>query len=153
MARMHSRDKGKSGSKKPLQFKRPLWLRYDEKEIVLLIVKLAKSGMSASMIGHTLRDSYGVPDVQKIIGKSITEVLAEKKLLPKIPEDFQFLLNKAAKLMKHLELNKKDETAKRGMLLTESKIRRLMKYYKKVGKLPADWKYNRRDLKIIAANL
>lgn len=152
MARMHSRDKGKAGSKKPLEFRKPVWLRYDKKEIVMLIVKLAKSGLSPSQIGLTLRDSYGVPDVKKIIGKSIRDILEEKKLGTELPEDLNALLHKAAQLSKHLEENKQDKTARRGMLLTESKIRRLMKYYSKKGRLPKGWRYRRSDLKLIAAS-
>jgi len=110
MARMHSRDRGKAGSKKPLKVKRPVWLRYDDKEIVMLVEKLAKTGMSPSQIGLKLRDSYGIPDVKKIVGKSITEILEEKKLAPELPEDLNALLVKAAKLSKHIEENKLDKT-------------------------------------------
>ncbi|MDI3473945.1 MAG: small subunit ribosomal protein [Candidatus Woesearchaeota archaeon] len=152
MARMHSRARGKAGSKKPLEFKRPVWLRYDEKEIVMLVEKLAKTGMTPSQIGLTLRDSYGIPDVKKIVGKSITDILEEKKLAPELPEDLNALLVKAAKLNKHMEENKLDMTAVRGMLLTESKIRRLVKYYSKKNKLPEGWHYRRSDLKLIAAS-
>ena len=141
MARMHSRKKGKSGSKKP--FKRtPLsWIRYKPKEIELLVVKLAKEGKRASEIGLTLRDTYGIPDVKKIVGKKITKILAEKKLSAKIPEDLMALIKKDIAVRKHLEHNTKDETAKRGLTLTESKIKRLVKYYKEAGKLPEEWKY------------
>lgn len=152
MARMHSRARGKAGSKKPLNFKRPVWLRYDEKEIIMLVEKLAKTGMSPSQIGLKLRDSYGIPDVKKIVGKSITEILEEKKLAPELPEDLNALLVKAAKLSRHIEENKLDKTALRGMLLTESKIRRLVKYYSKKKKLPEGWRYRRSDLKLIAAS-
>ena len=45
----------------------------------------------------------------------------------------------------HLEKNNKDQTAKRGLILTSSKIRRLIKYYQRTGRLAPDWKldYNR----------
>ena len=42
MARMHSRKRGKAGSKKPMKKVLPLWVRYKAKELELLIVKLAK---------------------------------------------------------------------------------------------------------------
>ena len=42
MARMHSRDKGKSKSTRPSSRDKPSWLRYTSKEVELLIVKLAK---------------------------------------------------------------------------------------------------------------
>ena len=51
MARMHSRKKGQSGSKKPLKKEKPTWIRYKPAEIELLIVKLAKEGKTSSEIG------------------------------------------------------------------------------------------------------
>ena len=42
MARMHSRKKGKHGSKKPAKKSTPSWTRYKPKEIEMLIAKLAK---------------------------------------------------------------------------------------------------------------
>jgi len=141
MARMHSRRKGKSGSKKPHQ-KSPLWVRYKPKEVELLIVKLAKEGKIASEIGLILRDTYGIPDVKKVTGKKITKILEEKKLAGKIPDDLMALIKKDIAVRKHIEGNSKDETAKRGLTLAESKIKRLVKYYKTTGKLPEEWKYD-----------
>ncbi|MBW2977429.1 30S ribosomal protein S15 [Candidatus Woesearchaeota archaeon] len=141
MARMHSRKKGKSSSKKPHK-KSLSWIRYKPKEIELLIVKLAKEGKTASQIGLTLRDTYGIPDTKKIVSKSISKILAEKKLSGKIPEDLMALIKKDIAVRKHLERNSKDETARRGLTLTESKIKRLAKYYKQTGKLPEEWKYD-----------
>jgi small subunit ribosomal protein S15 len=141
MARMYSRRKGKSGSKKP--YKKPsTWVRYKPKEIELLIVKLAKEEKTSSQIGLTLRDTYGIPDVRKIVGKKITKILEEKKLLGQLPEDLMALIKRDVSVRKHIERNFKDETAKRGLILTESKIKRLAKYYKRTGKLPEAWKYD-----------
>ncbi len=142
MARMHSRRKGKAGSTKPAKKNAPIWLRYKPKEIELLIVKLSKEGKSPSHIGLILRDTYGIPDVTLILKKSITDILAEKKLLPEIPEDLRALIRKVVDIRKHLESNHKDETAKRGLILSESKIKRLVKYYKRTRKLSSDWKYD-----------
>ncbi len=142
MARMYSRVKGKSGSKKPLNMTKPVWVRYGEKEIEMLIAKLAKEGKSSSEIGTVLRDSYGIPSVKQITGKKIQQILAEKKLLKEIPEDLRDLIKRALMIRKHMEHNKHDMTAKRGLQLTESKVNRLVKYYKQKGKLPAEWKYN-----------
>ncbi len=142
MARMYSRRKGKAGSHKPSKQTIPSWVRYKEKEIDLLITKLAKEGNSSSKIGLILRDTYGIPNVKLITKKPITKILKEKKLLSNIPEDLLALIKKSVALNKHLETNKKDETAKRGLILTESKIRRLIKHYKKTGKLSSEWKYD-----------
>jgi small subunit ribosomal protein S15 len=142
MARMHSRKRGKAKSKKPLQTKAPTWVRYKGKEIELLVVRLAKDGKSPSQIGITLRDTYGIPSVKLLTKKDITEILKEKKLLPNLPEDLQSLIRRAVAIHKHLESNSKDQSAKRGLLLTTSKINRLVKYYKRTGKLSSEWKYD-----------
>ncbi len=141
MARKYSRDKGKSGSTKPLKKALPTWIRYKAKEVELLVTKLAKEGKGASMIGLALRDSYGIPDVKKVTGKSITAILKEKEAAGAIPEDIAFLIKRVVQLKKHLELNHKDMTAKRGLQLTESKVKALEKYYKRTGALPKTFKY------------
>jgi small subunit ribosomal protein S15 len=81
-----------------------------------------------------------VPDIEKITGKKIGEILDEKKLTPRIPEDLQNLVKQAIKLKKHMELHRKDMTAKRGLQLIQAKINRLAKYYKRNHKLQGDWK-------------
>ncbi|MAF35537.1 30S ribosomal protein S15 [archaeon] len=148
MARMHARRKGKSGSKKPIDTKN-VWLRYGAKEIELLIQKLAKRGTTASVIGMKLRDTYGIPDVKKITKKSISEILTKHKLAPPLPQDLIDLIKKDITLSSHRETNKKDMTAKRGTTLTESKINRLVKYYKSTGKLKPDWQYRRDQARLL----
>lgn len=149
MARMYSRKKGKSGSKKPVKKTKPVWLRYGSKETEQLVIKLAKAGKTASEIGIILRDSYGVPSVRAITKKKITQILQENKLTPKLPYDVLALIKKEIDLMKHAETNKKDMTAVRGLTITDSKIRRLVKYYKRTGKLPADWSYDKKNAKLL----
>jgi len=149
MARMHSRKKGKSGSKRPIKVSIPTWIRYKEKEIELLIVKLSKEGHSPSEIGLILRDTYGIPDEKRLTGKKITRILNERNLSTKIPEDLTALIKKAVKIGKHIEQNEKDETAHIGLQLTESKIKRLTKYYKRTGRLPEEWKYDPDKVRLI----
>jgi len=141
MARMYSGKKGKSGSKRPVNKKNPSWVRYNAQEAEMLIIKLAKEGKSASQIGLILRDTYGIPYIKGLIGKTLTKFLQEKSLLSKLPEDVLALIKKSIKLRKHIESNFKDESSIRGLHLTESKIKRLVKYYKRIGKLAEDWKY------------
>ena len=148
MARMHSRAKGKAGSLKPEVKSKPTWLRYNEKEIEMLILKLSKEGLKPSQIGLHLRDSYGIPDVRFITGKTITQLLKEKGVVGKVPEDMQALLKRTIALRKHMESNRHDHTAKRGLQLTESKIRRLVKHYKKTKVLPADWAYDPENVRL-----
>ena len=141
MARMHSRKRGKAGSKRPIRKSTPSWVRYNPKEAEMLITKLAKEGKTSSQIGLILRDTYGIPNVKELMKKKITKILEEKKLLSKLPEDILALIKKSAKLRKHMEANHHDKFAIRGLTLTESKIKRLIKYYKRIGKLTEDWKY------------
>jgi len=149
MARMYSRKKGKSKSKKPLVKTKSIWVTYSPKEVESLVLKIAKLGNTTSQIGLILRDSYGIPEVRDITKKKITQILEENKLKPEIPEDLRALIKKDIHLMKHLEENKKDMTAKRGLQLTESKINRLVKYYKRTDKLPQDWKFDKDKAKLI----
>lgn len=150
MARMYSRKKGKSSSKKPLSKSTPSWMTHKAKEVEMLVLKVAKEGKPASMIGLVLRDSYGIPDVKAVSGKSITKILEEKKLAPKIPEDLMSLIKRAIAIRKHIEENKQDMTALRGLQLTESKVKRLVKYYKRIKKIPVDWKYDVKSVKLYA---
>ncbi len=142
MAKMHSRKRGKSGSVRPASKKVPSWASRSQKEVELLIVKLAKEGKTAAQIGLTLRDEYGVPSSKLLLGKNITKTLREHKLLPSLPYDMLALIKRAIVLRKHMESNRQDMAAYRGLQLTESKIKRLMKYYKENGKIPQDWKYD-----------
>ena len=142
MARMHSRKRGKSGSKKPLKKTVPVWLTYKANEVELLIAKLAKEGKSSSEIGTILRDTYGVPDIMTLCKKTVSDILKEKNIAPELPDDLMALIRKSVSIRKHMEANRKDQTAKRGLMLTESLIKRLTKYYKRTGKVVSGWKFD-----------
>ena len=148
MARMHSGAKGKSKSVKPVKKTNLSWLTYKSKEVEMLVSKLAKEGKTASQIGLYMRDNYGIPSVKRVTEKSITKILVEKKLSKDIPEDLMALIRRTVILRKHLEKNHKDEPAKLGLILTESKIKRLVKYYKASKKLPMEWKYDPERIKL-----
>jgi len=141
MARMHSRKKGKSASAHPPAHVNPDWVTLDKKEAEKLIIDLFKAGNSMSRIGLILRDQYGVPSVKALLGKSVKELLDEHKLLPAFPEDLMNLIRKAVSLHNHMKTNRMDNHNKRIMQLTESKIRRLVHYYKEKKMLPEDWHY------------
>lgn len=145
MARMHSRKKGKSSSKRPPKMALPDWCNKSVDEIEDVIVRLSKEGKSMSMIGMVLRDSYGVPLTKLVTGKTVSQILKERELFPKIPEDMIALIKRAVNLRKHLEESPKDFHSKRGLILMESKIRRLAKYYRRVGILEPKWKYDYRN--------
>ncbi len=147
MARMHSRKRGKSGSKKPAK-KVPSWAPFQEKEVEKLIVKYGKAGKTTSEIGIILRDSYGIHNVKALTGKSITSLLQENKLVKALPEDILSLIRRMIAIKQHREKNKQDMTALRGLQLTEAKIRRLVKYYQRSGRLALDWKFDPDRLKM-----
>ncbi len=149
MARMHSRAKGKSGSTKPSKVEKPLWVRYSDKEVEQLIVKLGKNDKSASEIGLILRDTYGIPSVKILTGKKIQKILDEHKLTKDIPEDLMNLIRISVKLRNHMGNNKHDMTARRGLEIADSKIKRLSDYYIKKGKLPKDWKFDPEKVKLL----
>ena len=149
MARMHSRKKGKSGSKKPLASNKLIYERYKDKEVSVLIENLAKKGSTSSEIGIVLRDTYGIPDVKLIAKKSIASIMKEKKLYPKLPEDMRALIKRSITIIGHIEKNKHDQPSIRGLNLTESKIRRLAKYYKRKGMLAPEWRYSKANAKLL----
>ena len=149
MARIHARRRGKAGSKKPSRKTPPKWVRYKKDEIEKLVMKFAKEGNSTSMIGLILRDQFGVPSTKEITGKTISQIMKENDIYPKLPEDLFNLLEQAVNLRNHLEKNKKDYTSKRGLELLESKIRRLTKYYVREKVLPEDWRYSPEKAKLL----
>ena len=148
MARRYSGKKGKSGSKKPSNSDFS-WVKYSTAEIEQLVVKLAKTDKPSAEIGLILRDSYGIPDVKKITKKSINQILKEHKLNPELPEDLFSLMKRQMELQKHLTKNKQDQVAKRGLILTKSKIKRLADYYKQRKKLPQNWVFSEERTKLI----
>ena len=148
MARMHARRRGVSASKRPMRKDKPEWVSLGPKELEKIIVDLAKDGNSSAKIGLVLRDQYGIPSVRPITNKSILTILEDNDLKPDIPEDIANLMKKAVALNEHLKLNKKDLHNKRSLHLTEAKIIRLQKYYKKKGVLPKTWKYSLKTAKL-----
>ena len=110
--------------------------KLDKKEINEMIVKLGNEGMSMTKIGQILKDDYGVLSVKTITGEKIKKILTANKITAKIPDDLQDLINTAEGLKKHLAKNKQDKVAERGLLVTNSRITDLKKYYKKEGILP-----------------
>jgi small subunit ribosomal protein S15 len=142
MARMHTRRKGKSCSKRPMITENPSWVAISATEIEDIIVKLAKDGMISAKIGLILRDQYGVPNVKLATGKTVTEIMNEKGVAPSLPEDLSSLMRRAISLQVHVKDNAGDVANARGLAMIEAKIRRLERYYKSNGILPTTWKYS-----------
>lgn len=94
------------------------------------ICKLARKGMTPSQIGVLLRDSHGIPQVRYVTGTKVLRILKGHGLAPEIPEDLYHLIKKAVSMRKHLERNRKDKDSKFRLILIESRIHRLARYYK-----------------------
>jgi len=138
---MYSRKRGKSASRKPAERKMS-WVKYKPAEIEEIIVKMAKEGKGSAEIGTTLRDQYGIPSIRDYSKTRIARIMKKHEVTPPMPEDIFNLMKRAVLLRNHMSKNRHDYTSKRGLELTESKIRRLAKYYKEKKILKHDWKYD-----------
>ena len=141
MGRLHTHQHGKSHSIRPIDPKKPDWVKQSNEEIEGLIIKYAKEGMTTSQIGMKLRDQHAIPLVKPIINKRIKMVLIENKLNPEIPEDLNNIVMKAVNLQKHLKENRSDNRNTRALELVEAKVHRLSTHYKKTGEIDQKWKY------------
>merc|ERR1712127_107583 len=103
---------------------------------------MGKKGLTPSQIGVILRDSNGVAQVSSVTGSKILRLLKKNGLAPELPEDLYFLIKRAVSMRKHLERNRKDKDSKFRLILVESRIHRLARYYKKNKQLPPNWKYD-----------
>ncbi len=134
MARMHTRRRGSSGSDRPAADEPPEWSDVDEDAIEDRVVELAEQGYEPSQIGMKLRDEgvtgTPVPDVSLATGKSITEILDENDAGSDLPEDLRNLMERAVRLREHVQENPQDHQNKRSLQNTESKVRRLVNYYR-----------------------
>jgi small subunit ribosomal protein S13e len=137
---MHAPGKGISSSALPYRRSVPTWLKLSPDEVKEQIYKLAKKGLTPSQIGVVLRDSYGVAQVRNVTGNKILRILRSKGLAPSLPEDLYCLIKKAVSIRKHLEKNRKDKDSKFRLILIESRIHRLARYYKTKRVLPPNWK-------------
>jgi len=141
-ARLYTSKRGKSGSTRPISKKTPSWVKYTPEEVESLVLKLSREGNTPSIIGVLMRDRFGVPLVKSITGKNVQEILhGDEQQSHALPEDLGVLVKKAEDLRRHLEKNRKDHVNKRSLAMLESKIHRLVKYYRMKGQLRPDWQY------------
>mmetsp|Transcript_19378 Transcript_19378/g.61647 ORF Transcript_19378/g.61647 Transcript_19378/m.61647 type:complete len:152 (+) Transcript_19378:51-506(+) len=141
MGRMHTNGKGISSSALPYKRSPPSWLKIKSEDIEDHVCKLAKKGLTPSQIGVILRDSHGVAQVSSVTGAKVLRLLKRNGLAPEIPEDLYYLIKKAVAVRKHLERNRKDKDSKYRLILIESRVHRLARYYKYTRQLPPNWKY------------
>jgi len=140
MAKLHTKRKGRSGSRKVKGHSK--WVEISPDEVEKIIVDLRKAGNSNAKIGVILRDQYSVPSVQEVCKKTLTQIVEEQIGKIQYPDDILNLIKKAVKLRKHLAANKSDVHNKTRLGRTEAKIRRSASYYVRKKKLPAGWKYD-----------
>ncbi|GAB3665344.1 30S ribosomal protein S15 [Halopiger thermotolerans] len=142
---MHTRRRGSSGSDKPAADEPPEWSDVDAEDIEDRVVELAEQGYDPSQIGMKLRDEgvtgTPVPDVKLATGKKITEILEENDAKSEIPEDLYNLMERAVRLREHVQENPQDYQNKRALQNTESKVRRLVDYYRG-DELEPDFQYS-----------
>ena len=141
MGRLHTHNHGKAHSIRPIESKFSSWVKQDTKEIEELVIKYSKDGYTPSQIGIKLRDQHAIPLVKPIINKTISDILDQNDLKSEIPEDLNNIVTKAVGLQKHLKSNKNDRRNIRSLELIEAKVHRLSVYYKKIGRIPKNWKY------------
>jgi small subunit ribosomal protein S15 len=146
---MHARRRGRSGSQRPLITENPAWVPLNKDEIEDIIIKMGKDGVTSARIGLLLRDQHAVPDVKLATGRTVGDILIENDLQPTIPDDLVALMRTAINLQTHLQENRKDLANKRNLQMVESKIRRIVKYYKREGRLPADWQYSMANAELL----
>jgi small subunit ribosomal protein S15 len=131
---MHSRRRGSSGSDRPAADDPPEWSDVDAEDVEERVVELAEQGHSPSEIGLKLRDEgvdgTPVPDVKLATDKKLTEILEEHDADPELPEDLRNLMERAVRLREHMDENPTDHQNKRALQNTESKIRRVVDYYR-----------------------
>ena len=132
MGRMHSKGKGMSSSALPYKRTPPSWLKITHQEVVVSICRLARKGMTPSQIGVTLRDQHGIAQVGSVTGSKIVRILKGNGLAPELPEDLFQLIKKAVSIRKHLDRNRRDKDSKFRLILVESRIHRLARYYRGV---------------------
>ena len=132
--------KGISDSALPYKRSAPQWLSVTSEDVEDHICKLAKRGLPPSQIGLVLRDAHGIAQVKSVTGSKILRLLKKNGLSPDIPEDLYCLIKKAVSIRKHLESNRKDRDSKFRLILVESRIHRLSRYYKRSKVLPPNWK-------------
>jgi small subunit ribosomal protein S15 len=112
----------------------PEWSDVEAEAVENRVVELAEQGHDPSVIGAKLRDEgvtgTPVPDVKLATGKKVTEILEEHDASPELPEDLRNLMERAVRLREHVEENPQDAQNRRALQNTESKIRRLVDYYR-----------------------
>ncbi len=145
---MHTKRHGRSKSRKPLQ-ENATKSDVGKKEVEKIIFDYAKQGMSPAMIGEKLKKEHNVPYIKHHMGVRLGKILKDGGHAGSIPPDLMDLMKKAVNLDSHIQRNRQDLHNAMRLRRIESKIRRLAKYYTGRKALPADWRYDPEQAKLI----
>jgi small subunit ribosomal protein S15 len=107
---------------------KPTWLKFSDKDVEAIIVKLAKQGLTSEKIGLVLRDTYGIPKTRLYV-KKIGKILKENNLYK--DANLFNLEKKQQRITAHLKKNKKDEKSKRALSMTTADVFEHRKYEKR----------------------
>ncbi|KAJ8291549.1 40S ribosomal protein S13 [Rhodotorula toruloides] len=143
MGRMHNPHKGIAGSALPYKRSAPRWLKISADEVKEHIFKLARKGLTPSQIGVVLRDSHGVAQVKSVTGNkppTTSETYVLLSFFAPLSRSIK-QIKKAVQVRKHLERNRNDKDSKFRLILIESRIHRLARYYRTKGQLAPTFKY------------
>lgn len=143
--------KGQSHSTRPSTGIAPRWVQFTPEEVEAIVVELAKRGYPPSMIGVILRDQYGVPLARTVTSQKIRKILEKHDIKLVIPEDLYNLVKKAVNLRNHFAVHPKDTHSLKGLVEVESKIHRLTKYYKRIGRIPEGWSYRPEEASVLVS--
>merc|ERR1711976_515572 len=78
---------------------------------------------------------------QGFTGSKILIILKVNGAAPTLPEDLYHLIKKAVNGRKHIEKFRADKDGKFRLILIESRIHRLARYYRIAKALPPTWRY------------
>ncbi|HUC39009.1 MAG TPA: 30S ribosomal protein S15 [Candidatus Acidoferrum sp.] len=149
MARMHTKKKGKSASKKPLIANATNESGLSNEKIADIIEGYAKQGMDPALIGERLKREHKVLYLRHATGKRMLTILQEKGLAGQVPSDMLQLMKKAVGMRAHMAVNTKDVHARVRLGRVESKIWRLTKYYIRENRLPKGWRYDPKEAELL----
>ncbi len=152
MAKMHSKKRGKSKSRKPVREEgAPASgaCKLSRDEIAELAAGYARQGMSQAMIGERLKEEHNVQYIKEATGSRLAKLLSEKGIKPGIPGDMLALMTKAVRVRRHLAANRQDVYSRVRLIRIESKLLRLSRYYRAKGVLPEAWRYDPQQAELI----
>ncbi|KZP11359.1 hypothetical protein FIBSPDRAFT_1050810 [Athelia psychrophila] len=132
MGRMRAPGKGISSSALPHRRGPPTWLKTTP---AMTSSSTSSSSTAPNKILRVLKSNGAPPPPFLPIASGIG-------LAPSISEDLWFPVRKAVAVRRHLVVNRKDKDSKFCLILIESRIHRLVRYYTTKQQIPPTFKYD-----------